>query len=1015
MAAVPGSFPSAEEWRTIGAPASAPGDAFDLSGITAPTPVHPQAPIIAEWNRTAIKPDESFTLTGARFTKRSGARAGSDVTVWLYARDAGLRKCRIWQVDSNSLMAAVPEGIAFGMYLVWVENEAGVSAPVALNRPDGQWLGPMGNMAAPGDVKCVYGKNLSRNHDTLTSFVSIDGVSAEIVRVEPYSVAFRVPLSISNGNHTVWIHSGHGGAYGWGGPVTLRVEQPWQRGPDVAAASPSGGDDCPAIQAAIDQMGALADGGTVQLQKGTYYLRSSIGWPGSGWTCWLLLKSKVRIRGMGMDSTIVYIDSPLQTSHGIAVQADDVAFEDFTLRYRRNSIGPTYGYIYPHYQIMNTGNRFVRLRVDADSGSVFPANGGNPVVDLSGNRSEISGCEFDFSVHIRGSVWIHDNTFHGGPSYFAEGCLEGTGQNAVIERNHFATKNWPDNGGNRNYEDYMTSDEINFGRIWAKRIFSTMAGNDNLYIGHNTSSDVAVQDNKGEMILFHGLASGWYAQVASNSGRILSIRTDGLIDGHTLSVTPDGHTSAATPAQAVPDGIYWNWPIDNLAYVMIEGGTGMGQSRIIVSHTTTTITVNRDWRVAPDATSKIVIGYMNNNVAIYRNVFNAFPEGYRHSYSASCAVSMDGNVLNSVIDNNESYRTYGTISVCGSPTGPGWWNEVRDHTGHSAYAGGIRFVQWAWGPTGSMGPWLLGNRAVHNTVSVSAVAPGVPTFHESPLSTIMPATSGVTGELTSSCMFEHNIGTGGKTEFSAGDWANVLFRGNTTSGANTAGALFAQTARPVLIENQHVGSLSQTGGKAIPLPLFRAAQFALTPSQTADSTTIPIANGGVLDMTWSASTNDSWIDASVDSGASVSAEKCSGLLKIRVTKPAGFSAPTWGLIKLATQAGDSTFIGVLVEQRAPASGGTKATTNASGAWARIMQSPDGEVILHFRLCSPGNVTFELFDVQGKRIWHGESNQQKAGVPAAVTSPRMLRSGFCIAQVKIGNTLLESARIVIRKQ
>ena len=126
-----------------------------------------------EWNETAL-PDESFTLAGARFTLRGGDRAGSDCVMWLWAdTPAGgeLRSCQVWHVEDSLLTATVPSDMPYGMYLIWVENEAGASAPVCLNRPRLSWIGPLDEHAAPGSAKRIFGFNLTHDHGKTLSHV----------------------------------------------------------------------------------------------------------------------------------------------------------------------------------------------------------------------------------------------------------------------------------------------------------------------------------------------------------------------------------------------------------------------------------------------------------------------------------------------------------------------------------------------------------------------------------------------------------------------------------------------------------------------------------------------------------------------------------------------------------------------------------------------------------------------------------------------------------------------------
>jgi hypothetical protein len=61
--------PPTECEAPLGAP-TAPGDAYDVTFTGATTA---NAPAISGWHRVAL-PDETFTLTGIRFTRRTASR-----------------------------------------------------------------------------------------------------------------------------------------------------------------------------------------------------------------------------------------------------------------------------------------------------------------------------------------------------------------------------------------------------------------------------------------------------------------------------------------------------------------------------------------------------------------------------------------------------------------------------------------------------------------------------------------------------------------------------------------------------------------------------------------------------------------------------------------------------------------------------------------------------------------------------------------------------------------------------
>src|SRR4029077_6850294 len=101
-------------------------------------------------------------------------------------------------------------------------------------------------------------------------------VAATVSSVEPYAVGFTVPSNLAAGNYNVYVHNGHGGAYGWSKALPLTVAAAWVRDSNQIAVSPSGGDDSGAIQAALKTQAAKANGGVVSLAAGTYVIHSML-------------------------------------------------------------------------------------------------------------------------------------------------------------------------------------------------------------------------------------------------------------------------------------------------------------------------------------------------------------------------------------------------------------------------------------------------------------------------------------------------------------------------------------------------------------------------------------------------------------------------------------------------------------------------------------------------------------------------------------------------------------------
>lgn len=214
--------PASEYLPPTGAPA-APGAAFTQSFGG---PVANNAPLIAAWNEST-QPGESLALTGKNFT------VGSPI-VWI-SNGETIVQATVVKSQPTVMTVTIPQGIGYGMYFLWIQNSAGISLPVAINRTNPQWIGPLGNTASPGSLKRVFGKDLSTGHGTSASYVYLQSaaggpfMAVPVKKVEPYAVELQVPLGLAYADYLVYVHNGHGGHYGWGAPLALTVEAPWVR------------------------------------------------------------------------------------------------------------------------------------------------------------------------------------------------------------------------------------------------------------------------------------------------------------------------------------------------------------------------------------------------------------------------------------------------------------------------------------------------------------------------------------------------------------------------------------------------------------------------------------------------------------------------------------------------------------------------------------------------------------------------------------------------------------------
>ncbi|MFP4176784.1 MAG: DUF4469 domain-containing protein [Candidatus Brocadiia bacterium] len=313
-------LPAPRKWSPPEAAPSAPGDVFEFADrvLADVADVTDAAPVIAEWNRS-VKPDESFTMTGTRFTLTEGERAGTDTTVWVAAAGSdgvSVYRARLWNVRENLITASLPEGLPYGMYVVWVENREGPSAPVLLNRATPRWLGPLGNEVQPGERRRVFGRNLSRNRERRRSHVYLvpaggeDWKEMNVVEVEPSSVEFQVPDTLEAGKYELYVHNGHGGRWGFGGPLDMVIVEPDEGKARTMSVAPSDGDDTAALQEALKELSKKDEDGVLRLEKGEYILRQSLDIP-----------SGTAVRGRGKEDTI--IDARLQRSREFVALRDN--------------------------------------------------------------------------------------------------------------------------------------------------------------------------------------------------------------------------------------------------------------------------------------------------------------------------------------------------------------------------------------------------------------------------------------------------------------------------------------------------------------------------------------------------------------------------------------------------------------------------------------------------------------------------------------------------------------------
>ena len=239
------------------------------------------APVIYEHTPEA-GPDATFFLTGDRLT--------SELFVW------GGRQwpAKIQFAHTHSLAATLPEQAAEGPFLIWAGNASGWSRPIRLNTPQPWWCGP--DISSPGEAVRIFGRNLARRPEYTAAFVylALPGRPGLWLNIEytgehtgKYSVTVRLPAQLESGTYQVWVHDGRGGAFGWGGPVKLKIQAGRKAGSSVSPAAGQRGD----LQSLLDRQ-LQKGGGTVLLGEGTFLFHGTLRVP-----------KGVTLAGAGRDKT----------------------------------------------------------------------------------------------------------------------------------------------------------------------------------------------------------------------------------------------------------------------------------------------------------------------------------------------------------------------------------------------------------------------------------------------------------------------------------------------------------------------------------------------------------------------------------------------------------------------------------------------------------------------------------------------------------------------------------------
>ncbi len=631
-------------WPGPAPPPATPGP--DYAPSVEPAAATADAPVIYEHTPEA-GPDETFFLVGDRFT--------SELYVWGNSQDGVVGQQwqpKIQLAQARQLAATLPELAEDGPFLVWVGNASGWSRPIRLNVPQPWWCGP--DVAAPGDTVRIFGRNLARRPDCLAAFVYLTlpgqpGVWLDAEQAGKYSVTVRLPARLEPGTYQLWVHAGRAGRFGWGGPMSLKV----QAGGELASSvveqfPPPAAGKIVDLQAWLDRQ-SQTGGGTVLLGEGVFPFRGTLRVPGG-----VILagsgRSKTRLQlvndpaahfGPGKDAAAVWLagdgaslehltlSGTSEVNLGVAVRSpdplvwvkecrvEDVRISDIERKHTaQNKLLDNYG-----VRLMNAAYAEVR---DCAIWARAP-------IYLSGVRQ----CCFIGNDLVPLNMW-------GGA---AEATIIGRNEmveECIIEGNRVASPPGALAGGPTNHRlIWISTGRGSVTHNWIARNGVTPPAGPGAPVGAGQPrfGGVAGTDqNVGEMILFEAQQrTMFFGKLAGADFQSVVIpktvpRTPDSYIGKMLDGQHDGRRELLAHDSAGNETPFWPPDTDDGGeeppiheyYVSIFAGKGQGQTRRVLKREGSRLILDRPWMELPTTGSLAAIG-----TGFYQNLIveNYAPDG----------------------------------------------------------------------------------------------------------------------------------------------------------------------------------------------------------------------------------------------------------------------------------------------------------------------------------------------------------------------------------------------------
>lgn len=171
-----------------------------------------------------LEPGRSFAVTGEN---------EPNIYAWMQTSDGNGQwlSCTAVSNSTENWISTLPSGANQNSFaLIWSQSATGgaLSTPAPAMGAQAWYVNNQGNAGgavAVGDTINAYGAEFWYGNVTPEVLVTDSGVTSTVCTLTDYDggrIGFVVPNKTA-GYYQVWVHNGHGGQFGWSGPMDLTI------------------------------------------------------------------------------------------------------------------------------------------------------------------------------------------------------------------------------------------------------------------------------------------------------------------------------------------------------------------------------------------------------------------------------------------------------------------------------------------------------------------------------------------------------------------------------------------------------------------------------------------------------------------------------------------------------------------------------------------------------------------------------------------------------------------------